>query len=65
MGRYDLKHIDRGVIYIHVDDNVLDQEINKTIEEHKKLGHTIVLFRSGKNNMKNILKEWIGVTINT
>lgn len=65
MGRYNLKHIDRGIVYVPVDDHASDQEINKTIEEHRKLGHTIVLFRSGKNNIKNILKELIEATMNT
>jgi hypothetical protein len=61
MGRTDLKHIDKGVIYIPVDNDI---EINKIIEEHKNLGHTIVLFRSGKHNIKNILTELIKTTLN-
>ena len=64
MGRTDLKHIDRGVIYIPIDNNMTDEEINKIIEEHKKLGCTIVLFRSGKHNIKNILTELIKTTLN-
>ena len=65
MGRKDLKHIDRGVIYVPIDNNMTDQEVNKIIEEHKKLGRTIVLCRSGKQNIKNILKELIKTTLNT
>ena len=64
MGRKDLKHIDRGVIYVPIDNNITDQEVNKIIEEHKKLGRTIVLYRSGKQNIKNILKELIKTTLN-
>jgi hypothetical protein len=64
MGRKDLKHIDRGVIYVPIDNNLTDQEVNKIIEEHKKLGRTIVLYRSGKQNIKNILKELIKTTLN-
>lgn len=64
MGRKDLKHIDRGVIYVPIDNNITDQEVNKIIEEHKKFGHTIVLCRSGKQNIKNILKELIKTTLN-
>lgn len=64
MGRKDLKHIDRGVIYVPIDNNMADQEVNKIIEEHQKLGRTIVLYRSGKQNIKNILKELIKTTLN-
>lgn len=64
MGRKDLKHIDRGVIYVPIDNNITDQEVNKIIEEHQKLGYTIVLYRSGKQNIKNILKELIKTTLN-
>lgn len=64
MGRADLKHIDRGVIYIPVNNNMINEEVNNIIEEHKKLGHTIVLFRSGTYNIKNILKELIKTTLN-
>lgn len=61
MGRSDLKHIDRGVVYIPVDDNT--SNLNQIIEEHKN--HTVVLFRSGKQNIKNILTELIKTTCNT
>ena len=61
MGRSDLKHVDRGVVYIPVDDNTSD--LNQIIEEHKH--HTVVLLRSGKHNIKNILTELIKTTFNT
>ena len=64
MGRKDLKHIDRGIIYIPIDNNMTDQEVNKIIEEYRKLGRTIVLCRSGKQNIKNTLKELIKTTLN-
>ena len=61
MGRSDLKHMDRGVVYIPVDDNT--SNLNQIIEENKN--HTVVLFRSGKQNIKNILQELIKTTLNT
>lgn len=54
MGRYDLKHIDKGIIYLPIDNNADMEQITK---EYENSGKTIVLFRSGKYNMKNILKE--------
>lgn len=65
MSRCDLKHIDRGVIYIPMQDDMSDQEVNNIIEENKRHGHTVVLLRSGKYNMKNTLKELIKTTLNT
>ena len=65
MGRYNLKHIDQGLIYIPVYDDTSKQEINQTVNKHKKSGKTVVLFRSGKNNMHNILKELIKTALNT
>lgn len=65
MGRYNLKHIDRGVVYIPIDNNMTDQEVHTIIKEHQELGHTIVLLRSGKHNIKNILTELIKTTLNT
>ena len=63
MGRYDLKHIDRGISYIPIDNNMSNKDIDNLIEENK--GHTIVLFRNGKYDMKNVLKELIKTTLNT
>ena len=54
MGRYDLKHIDKGIIYLPVDNNSNTDEI---IKQYKESGKTIVLFRSGKYDMKRILIE--------
>lgn len=59
MGRYDLKHVDKGIIYLPIDNDMDDSEINSMIEEYQSTGKTIVLLRSGKSNMKTILKELI------
>ena len=65
MGRYNLKHIDNGLIYIPVYDNTSKQEISQIVNENEKSGKTIVLFRSGKNNMNSILKELVKTALNT
>ena len=57
MGRYNLQHIDRGVIYLSIHNDMSEAEIDDMIEEHQHQGKTVVLFRSGKYDMKNILKE--------
>lgn len=62
MGRYDLKHVDRGIVYIPVNDNTTEQEINNAAKEYDC---TVVFFRSGKYSMKNILKELIKTTLST
>ena len=65
MGRFNLKHIDKGVIYIPVYDDTSKQEISQIVNENEKSGKTVVLFRSGKNNMNNILKELVKTALNT
>jgi hypothetical protein len=42
-----------------------DVEINSLIVEHKTTGKTIVLLRSGKQDMKNVIKELIKTRLNT
>lgn len=59
MGRYDLQHVDKGIIYLPISNDMNDTDINNIIQENQQSGKTIVLFRSGKYNMKNILKELI------
>ena len=54
MGRSDLKHIDKGIIYLPADNN---SNINEIVKQYKDSGKTIVLFRSGKYDMKRILTE--------
>ena len=54
MGRYDLKHIDKGIIYLPADNN---SNIDEIVKQYKDSGKTIVLFRSGKYDMKRILTE--------
>jgi hypothetical protein len=65
MGRYNLQHIDRGVIYLPIHNNMSDTEIDDMIKEHQCQGQTIVLFRSGKYDMKNILKELLKTRLDT
>lgn len=59
MGRYDLQHVDRGIIYLPINNDMNDTDIDNLVKENQQYGKTIVLFRSGKYNMKNILKELI------
>ena len=54
MGRYDLKYIDKGVIYLPADN---DSNIDDIVQQYKDSGKTIVLFRSGKYDIKRILTE--------
>lgn len=65
MGRYNLQHIDRGVIYLPVHNQMSDADIEQLVQEYKQSGKTIVLLRSGKYDMKNILKELIKTRLST
>ena len=65
MGRYNLQHIDRGIIYLPIHNDMSDAEIDDIIKEHQSQGKTIVIFRSGKYNMKNILKELLKTRLDT
>lgn len=62
MGRYNLKHIDMGVVYVSIDNNTSDEELKKLIEQNRSKEHTVVFLRNGKQNMKSILKELIKTT---
>ena len=61
MGRYDLKHVDKGIIYLPVNN---DSQINEIAQQYKDSGQTIVLFRSGKYDMKRILTELLKAKLN-
>ena len=65
MGRYDLKHIDKGIVYLPINNDMDEATIDNLIVEHQSLGKTIVLFRSGKYDMKNILKELLKTRLET
>ena len=65
MGRYDLKHIDKGIVYLPINNDMDEATIDNLIAEHQSLGKTIVLFRSGKYDMKNILKELLKTRLET
>ena len=59
VGRYDLKHIDKGVIYLPINNDMSEEDVDKIIQDNLCYGKTIVLLRSGKSNIKNILSELI------
>lgn len=42
-----------------------EDDVNTLIEEYKALGKTIVLFKSGKYNMKYILQELLKTRLET
>ena len=65
MGRYNLQHIDRGVIYLPIHKDMSDAQVNELIKEYQQQQKTIVLFRSGKYDMKHILKELLKTRITT
>ena len=65
MGRYNLQHIDRGVIYLPINNQMSDTEIEQLVQEHQSSGKTIVLLRSGKYDMQNILRELIKTRLDT
>lgn len=65
MGRYNLQHLDRGIIYLPVGNDMSEDDVNTLIEEYKALGKTIVLFKSGKYNMKYILQELLKTRLET
>lgn len=51
--------IDKGVIYIPETAN------KETIESYKKAGKTIVIFKSGKQSINNVLIELIKTRLDT
>ena len=63
LGRYNLQHIDRGVIYLPIHNDMSEEDVDRIIQDNLCYGKTIVLFRSGKSNIKNILGELIKTRI--
>jgi hypothetical protein len=61
LGRGNLSHIDKGVLYVPVNGSETVQEVIDKYNTDK----TIVIFRSGKGNMKYILQELIRTRLNT
>lgn len=62
MGRNNLQHIDRGVIYLPIYE---DSNVDEIIKEHQDSGKTIVLLRSGKRDIEKVLRELLKTRLNT
>ena len=56
-----MKYIDRGVIYIQVDPQ---EDIKKIMARYKSTGKTVVILKSGKQNMKDVLADMIKTRLN-
>ena len=61
MGKGKLSHLDKGVLYVPVNGSESVQDI---YEKYKDTDKTIVIFRSGKTDMKHILKELLKTRLN-
>lgn len=53
------KYIDNGIIYVPVSADATKEEVNKLIANYKSTNKTIVLLRSGKQEIKPTLTELI------
>ena len=61
MGKGKLSYLDKGVLYIPINGSESVQDIT---ERYKDTNKTIVVFRSGKTDMKHILKELLKTRLN-
>ena len=51
-----MKYIDKGVIYVPANPQ---EDVKKIIARYKSTGKTIVILKSGEQNMRNILTNII------
>lgn len=56
-----MKYIDKGVIYVPIESQ---EDVEKIIANYKSTGKTVVTFKSGKQNMKDILINIIKTRLN-
>lgn len=56
-----MKYIDKGVIYVPIDPQ---EDVTKIIARYKSTGKTIVILKSGKQNMKDVLTNIIKTRLN-
>ena len=56
-----MKYIDKGVIYVQADQQ---EDIEKIIAKYKSTGKTVVVLKSGKQNMKDVLINIIKTRLN-
>ena len=57
-----MKYIDKGVIYVPIEPQ---EDVKKIIANYKSIGKTVVVFKSGKENMKDILTNIIKTMLHT
>ena len=59
------KYIDSGIIYVPVGVDATKEEVDKLIANYKSTSKTIVLLRSGKQDIKPTLTELIKTRMRT
>jgi precorrin-4 methylase len=59
-----MKYVDRGIIYIPIDQDTTKEEIDKLNASYIEQGKTVVFLRSGDKDMKTILGELIRTRLN-
>jgi hypothetical protein len=52
-----MKYVDRGIVYVPIDKNTTKEEMDKLRSEHAD--KTIVFLRSGNQDMKKVLYNFI------
>ena len=61
MRKGKLSHLDKGVLYVPTNGS---ENIQDIAEKYKDTDKTIIVFRSGKTDMKHILKELLKTRLN-
>ena len=59
------KYINKGVIYVPVDANATKEEMDKLIDDYKSTNKTVILLKSGKQDIKSTLTELIKTRLHT
>lgn len=65
IGRCHMKYVDRGIVYIPIDQKTTKEEMKKIKTPYIEQGKTVVFLRSGAKDMKSVIGELIRARLNT
>lgn len=58
-----MRHLDRGIVYIPINQNTTEEEMDKLKAPYIKEGRTVVFLRSGKRNIKTTISNLLNASL--
>jgi hypothetical protein len=59
-----MKYADSGIVYIPIDKNTTNEEMDKLKAPHIEQGRVVVFLRSGDRDIKSVMGELIRTRLN-